>query len=69
MGEIGSSGHVQGFPDRWIREKHGRQDASSMWEVDGVCKWRERGLVQFQMDPHTWAQVFWTDSEGLGFCY
>ena len=31
MGEIGSSGHVWKFPDRCIREKHGRQHAFSRW--------------------------------------
>ena len=38
---IGSSGCVQESPDRWIRGKHGRQDASSMWGEGRVCRWRE----------------------------
>ena len=38
MGEIESSDHVWVFPDRWIGEKHGRQDAFSMWEGVGVCR-------------------------------
>ena len=40
--------HVWEFPDRWIREKHGRQGASSMWEEVGVCRWREIRLVLFR---------------------
>ena len=45
MGEIGSLGRVLQFPDRWIRGKHGRRGASSMWEGGGVCRWREIELV------------------------
>ena len=34
----GSLGHVWEFPDRWIREKHGRLDALSRWEEVGICR-------------------------------
>ena len=47
-GEIGSSGCVLQFPNRWIGEKHGRQGASSRWEEVGVCRWREIRSVLFQ---------------------
>ena len=48
MGEIGSSGRVREFRDRWIREKRGIRDASSMWEGVGVCRWREIRPVLFR---------------------
>ena len=44
---IGSSDCVREFHDRWIRVKHGRQGASSMWGEGGVCRWRKIGPVQF----------------------
>ena len=44
---IGSLGRVPEFHDRWIRGRHGRQGASSMWEEVRVCTWREIGLVLF----------------------
>ena len=48
VGEIGSWGRVREFCDRWIREKHGRWGAFSMWEEGRVCRWREIGPVLFQ---------------------
>ena len=48
MGEIGSSGHVWEFPNRWIGEKHGRWGAFSKWAKDGIYRWREIRPVLFQ---------------------
>ena len=68
-GEIGSSDHVQEFRERWIREKHGRRGASSMWEGVRVCKWREIGPVRFRRGLLFWEQVSLIRSGVLNFCY